>query len=173
MITEVYTHQVPCIRSISFRNIKNNRVGKGQIKTSDYFGNKMNLEFEFHLYDFKDGHLILRWDGHEQIVKVLYYQTYNLRVFACPLGCGRYTTELYFFNKSEWGCCKCLGLKRERSFLRARNLARNPEKLFRFLNNAKRNVKKSVGIAAYYIMQELFFKALKRKKRTLKNIKIN
>ena len=170
--SKIYTHQVPSINSKSFLNIKKNYVGRGQIKSIDYFHNPMVVDFEFYIYDDGTGHFILRWGGNEQIVKVKFYWLYNLRMFACPLGCGRYTTELFYFNRTEWGCFRCLGLVKEKPFLRARSLARNPARLFRFLESAKRSNKKSVGIAALFLMNELFVKALKKKKRNLSGIRI-
>jgi hypothetical protein len=166
----VYTHQVPCINSKAFLKIRQGHYGKGKIETNDYFGTPIDIDFEFHLYDDKGGHLVLRWEGHEQIVTVKYYWLYNLRIFACPMGCKRFTTELYYFNRTEWGCAKCLKLTKERSYLRATRLARDPKKLFKFLNKSKRPIKQSVGIAAFYLMQELFKKALRKKKTHLRGI---
>lgn len=173
MSTEkVYTHQVPCISSKSFLNIKPGYYAKGIVKSDDYFKNKMDVEFEFHLYTDNMGHLVLRWGGNEQIINVKYYWLYNIRMFACPIGCGRFTTELFYYNRTEWGCAKCLKLTKAKPFLRARSLARNPAQLFRFLESAKRSNKKSVGIAALFLMNELFTKALKKKKRSLTGIRI-
>lgn len=169
---KVYTHQVPCINSIVFKKIRPGYYAKGKVKSDDYFKNQMDIDFEFHMYEDNVGHLILRWGGNEQIVDVKYYGLYNLRIFKCPLGCQKYTTEIYCFDRSLWGCAKCLKLTREKSLLRARKLANNPDKLFKFLNKSKRANKKSVGIAGFYLFLELFKKALRRKKRNLKGIRI-
>lgn len=171
----IYTHEVPKIDSIIFRKIKQGRYAKGTITTIDVYANPLTIDFEFHMYrevvEDVYGHLILRWRGHELVLNVKFYPDYNIRIFACPLGCKRYTTHLYFLNE-QWGCKKCLKLKVDSELMRARRLANNPDRLFGMLRNAKRANRRGVGFIALFLLKQLFYKALKKKLTTTKGLRI-